>query len=181
MNNVRNPICNSLPPNAIKPHLLVLLRRTRRFPPLKLWSDHEDHYVPSTCLPKFTKLDAPNSWLSALIPGRPVKEVIFHESSRSAIPTIDITYLVSSLSPIWTLAIGLPSLLALTSSQITSILPALEKLRLTITTPHIGTYFHDSVSCSSQKSRSPLTVIPTGRKRHLSESGYKSYSPLCLL
>ena len=78
-----------------------------------------------------------------------------------------ITYLVSSLSPIQTFFVGSPSLFALTLSQITSILPALEKL--TITTPHIGKYFHDSVSCSSQRSRSPLTVMP--RKQHLSESG----------
>ena len=143
---------------------------------LKLWCDLEGHYGLSTCLPKLTKLDAPMSWLSALIPGRPVKEVIFHERSRLAIPTIDITYLVSSLSPIRTLAIGSPSLLALTLSQIRLILPALEKL--TITTPHIGTYFHDSVSCSSRKSRFPLTVI--SRKQHPSESGYKLYSPPCL-
>ena len=145
---------------------------------LKLWCDLEGHYGLSTCLPKLTKLDAPMSWLSALIPGRPVKEVIFHDRRRSAIPTIDITYLVSSLSPIRMLAVGSPSLLALTLSQIRSILPALENL--TITTTHIGTYFHDSVSCSSQKSRFfLLTVIP--RKQHPSESGYKVYSPPCLL
>lgn len=144
---------------------------------LKLWRDLEGHCVLSTCLPKLTKLDAPMSWLTTLIPGRPVKEVVFYERSRLAIPTIDITFLVSSLSPIRTLAVGSPSLLALSLSQIASILPALEKL--TITTPHIGTYFHDSVSCSSQKSSSLLTVIP--RKQHLSESGYKSYSPPCLL
>jgi hypothetical protein len=35
------------------------------------------------------------------------------------------------------------------------------------------------VSCLSQKSRSLLKVIP--RKQHLSESGFKSYSPPCLL
>ena len=133
---------------------------------LKLWCGHEGHYGLSTNLPKLTKLDAPISWLSALIPGRPVKEVIFHESSRLTIAIIDITYLVLSLSPIRTLAVGSLSLLALTLSQITSILPTLEKL--TIATPHIGTYFHDSVGCSSHKSRSPLTVIP--RKQHLSDS-----------
>lgn len=158
-------------------NLLRFLHNQPDLTALKLWCDLEDHYVPSTCLPKLTKLDAPISWLTALIPGRPVKEVNFHESSLSAIPINDITYLVSSLSPIRTLAVGSASLLALTLSQITSILPALKKLA--ITTPDIGIYFHDSVSCSSQKLRSPLTVIP--RKQHLSESGYKSYSPLCLL
>jgi hypothetical protein len=123
---------------------------------LKLWRGFKGHYMLSTCLPKLTKLHAPMSWLSALIPGRPVKVVIFFERSRWVIPINDITYLVSSLSPIRTLAVGSPSLFALTLSQITSILPALEKL--TITTRHIGKHFHDSVSCSSQKSRSPLTV-----------------------
>ena len=144
---------------------------------LKLWRDLEDHCVLPTCLPKLTKLDAPISWLTALVPGRPVEEVVFRESSRLKIPIIDIAFLVSSLSPIRTLVVGSPSLLRLTLSQITSILPALEKL--TITTPDMGTYFHDSVSCSPQKSKSPLIVIP--RKRYLSESGYKICSPSCLL
>ena len=50
--------------------------------------------VLSTCLLKLTKLDVPMSWLTALIPGRPVKEVVFHERSQFAIPIIDITLLV---------------------------------------------------------------------------------------
>ena len=83
---------------------------------LKLWCELEGHSVLSTYLPKLTKLDAPMSWLTALVPGRPVKEVIFHERSRLANPINDITFLSSSLSSIRSLAVGSPSLLALTLS-----------------------------------------------------------------
>ena len=158
-------------------NLVRFLHNQPNLTSLKLWCDLENQYMLSTCLPKLTKLDAPMSWLTALIPGRPVEEVFFHERSRRAIATNNITFLASSLSPIRTLVVGSPSLLALTSSQITSILPALENLTMTV--PNIGTYFHDSVSCSSQKSRSPLTAIP--RKQHPSENGFKRYSPPCLL
>ena len=143
---------------------------------LKLWCDLENHSVLSTCLPKLTKLDAPMSWLIALVPGRPIKEVVFLERRPSEAPIIDIAFLESSLQPIRTLTVGSPLLHALTLSQVRSILPALEKL--TIETLKMGKYFHDTVSCPSQKSRLPLTVI--FREQNLSESGYKSYSPPCL-
>ena len=154
-------------------NLIRFLHSQRDLTTLKLWCDLEDHSVLSTCLPKLTKLDAPMSWLIALIPGRSIKEVIFHERRRLEAPIIDIAFLESSLPPIRTLTVGSPLLYALTLSQVTSILPAVEKL--TIETPKIGKYFHDAVSCPSQKVRSPLTVI--FRKQNPSESGYKSYSP----
>ncbi|KIM83240.1 hypothetical protein PILCRDRAFT_436909 [Piloderma croceum F 1598] len=158
-------------------NLIRFLRGQPELAVLKLWRDLEGHHVLSNCLTKLTKLNAPFSWLSTLIPGRPVQEVVFYDQSRSIIPAVDIGYLVLSSSPILTLAIGSPTLRALSLSQIASILPALEML--SITTPRMCTscHYHYIVSCLPKKPLLPLS-IPLRKQSH-SQSGYRGYSPSC--
>ena len=68
-------------------NLIRLLESQSDLTTLKLSCDLKGHYRASKFLPKLTKLDAPMSWLSALVPGRPVKDVNFYKSSSWAIPT----------------------------------------------------------------------------------------------
>lgn len=99
-------------------------------------------HIGPTCVPRLTKIEAQVSWLNELIPGRPVKEVIFHEDSRFT-PVLDLSLLTSSLSHIRILSIGSPSLRGLHPMQVASYLPALEDL--TITEPDITISLHEEV------------------------------------
>jgi len=87
-----------------------------------------------TALPKLTKVKAQTSWLSILVPGRPVRDVIFNDTSHCA--EIDIKFLSHSIAPIQRLLIVAENVYTLPISQFVAIVPHLHVL--IINCPFIG-------------------------------------------
>jgi hypothetical protein len=56
-----------------------------------------------TALPKLAKVKARALWLSILVPGRPVRDVTFNDTSHSA--ELDVKFLSLSITPIQCLSI----------------------------------------------------------------------------
>jgi hypothetical protein len=79
-----------------------------------------------TALPKLTKVKARTSWLSILVPGRPVRDVIFNDTSHCA--EIDVKFLSHSIAPIQRLSIVAENVYTLPISQFVAIVPHLHVL-----------------------------------------------------
>jgi F-box domain len=78
------------------------------------------------CLPNLTRVSAPPSWLSILIPGRAVREVL--ASSPWSIDPIDLSYFALSTTPIQKLQIHYEMLYPNPVSLLVSIFPSLVHL-----------------------------------------------------
>lgn len=79
-----------------------------------------------TALPKLAKVKARASWLSILVPGRPVRDVIFNDTSHCAV--IDVKFLSRSIAPIQRLSIVAENVYTLPVSQLVAIVPHLHVL-----------------------------------------------------
>jgi hypothetical protein len=81
--------------------------------------------VDERCLPNLTRVCAPPSWLSVLIPGRPVREV---EVVASSFNSTDLSFFTLSTTPIQKLWIDYDMLYPKSGSLLVSIFPALVHL-----------------------------------------------------
>jgi hypothetical protein len=95
------------------------------------------------CVPKLTKIQAQISWLAELLPGRPVKDVVFEEDSLCPPVPLDQSFSPSSWSAVRILSIRSTSLRIQPPAQIAPFIQALE--HLTIDEHHIGVSLHDQV------------------------------------
>ena len=84
-----------------------------------------------TVLPKLAKVKARASWLSILVPGRPVRDVIFNDTSHGA--DIDVRFLSRSIAPIQRFV---ENVYTLPISQFAAIVPHLHVLIVNF--PFIG-------------------------------------------
>jgi hypothetical protein len=80
------------------------------------------------CLPNLTRVYAPPSWLSILIPGRPVREVLMF--SPSSIDDIDLSFFTLSTAPIQILDIHYDMLYPKPVSLLVSTFPSLVHLEV---------------------------------------------------
>lgn len=113
--------------------LIRFLESQTELETLKLWNGPQGHQLPQIALPRLSKVDAPESWLSTIVPGRPIREVIYRENLFQNFRSfVDITLLSSSSSPINALTVGSPSLQSLSMPQIAILLPNIETLSITV-------------------------------------------------
>jgi len=111
------------------------------------------------CIPKLTKIQAQISWLAELLPGRPVKDVVFEEDSLSPPVPLDKSFSPSSWSAVRILSIRSSSLRIQPPAQIAPFIQALE--HLTIEERHIGVSLHDQDTRSLMEwLRELLSVLP---------------------
>ncbi|KZP31364.1 hypothetical protein FIBSPDRAFT_1037806 [Athelia psychrophila] len=109
--------------------LLSFLRTQSELTTLNLQADVHNHQLPLPFLPNLTHIDAPFSWVSQLVPGRPVEEMqIYEQQARPHLPTHNISFLSLSTSPMRRLIIGSPSLRALPTREVHRLLPDIETL-----------------------------------------------------
>jgi len=83
--------------------------------------------IPSTALPKLVKASAPSSWLNKIVPGRPIRTVIFRDRESAM---VDLTFLSFSTVGIQKLVASASSFRDIPHTQIRHYFPAL--LDLTI-------------------------------------------------
>ena len=114
--------------------LVEFLERQEQIQDLVLGPHSPNLVLKPTALPKLTKVKARTSWLSILVPGRPVRDVIFNDTSHCA--EIDIKFLSHSIAPIQRLSIVAENVYTLPISQFVAIVPHLHVL--IISCPFIG-------------------------------------------
>jgi len=83
--------------------------------------------IPSTALPKLVKASAPSSWLNKIVPGRPVRTVIFRDRESAM---VDLTFLSFSTVGIQKLVASASSFRDIPHAQIRHYFPALLDLTM---------------------------------------------------
>jgi hypothetical protein len=114
--------------------LLEFLEHQEQIQDLVLGPHSPNLVLKPTALPKLAKVKARASWLSILVPGRPVRDVIFNDTSHCA--EIDVKFLSRSIAPIQRLSIVAENVYTLPISQFVAIVPHLRVL--IVNCPFIG-------------------------------------------
>jgi hypothetical protein len=85
----------------------------------------------ATCLPNLTRINAWFHWLSGLIPGRPLNEVVSYGYTSNE-PSIDLSFFALSTTPIQKLTIDYCYLYRTPGHLLASFLPSLTHFKLTV-------------------------------------------------
>ena len=114
--------------------LVEFLEHQEQIQDLVLGPHNPNLVLKPTALPKLVKVKARASWLIILVPGRPVRDVIFNDTSHCA--DIDVRFLCRSIAPIQCLSIVAENVYTLPISQFVAIVPHLHVL--IVNCPFIG-------------------------------------------
>jgi hypothetical protein len=115
-------------------HLVEFLEHQEQIRDLVLGPLSSNLVLKPTALPKLAKVKAPASWLSILVPGRPVRDVTFNDISHSA--SFGVEFLSRSIAPIQCLSIIAENVHTLPIPHFAAIVPQLHVL--IVSCPFIG-------------------------------------------
>ncbi|KZP31379.1 hypothetical protein FIBSPDRAFT_945389 [Athelia psychrophila] len=140
--------------------LLSFLSTQPELTTVNLRADVQNHQLPLPSLPNLTHIAGPFSWVSQLVPGRPVEEMqIYERKAWPHLPTNNISFLSLSTSPIRKLIIGSPSLRALPTREVHRLLPDIETLSMVLPSK-ITSRVDEETQSIEQWLRSLLSGLP---------------------